>query len=100
MTYVRTKIDIVEVDTIADLQTKVIWKDNFVKQSDNIEELFDWLVFKKEGTIMALYQNYDIAVQCEGNHVLAFDEVIGAIETKTGLIYCAKMDKEGGWKML
>ena len=41
MPYVRTKYEIVKCETVADVITKVTFKDNFVKASDSIEELCD-----------------------------------------------------------
>lgn len=71
-----------------------------IKQSGAVEDLCDWIVFKSDGKIKALYKTWDIAVQCEGNHVLAFDEAYGAIETDKGLTYAAKLNKKGDWELL
>ena len=72
-----------------------------INQSDNAEELFDWVVFKSNGKINRMYVTWDMAVQGEGgNGIFRFDEVYGAIETDKGLTYVAKMDKRGDFQFL
>ena len=99
MTYIRTKNRIVKAETIADIQTKVIWKDNFVKQADNIEELCDGFIFKdtEANELHFLDKNEGISLFAAA---LFIETVRGYIETDKGLIYVAKMNEEGEFELL
>lgn len=96
--YIRTKYEIVKVETIADIQTKVIFKDNFVEQSENLEELLDRYVLYEKGS-----NDYHIiqAKVLNGGWLQYYKKfyeeitVYGAIWTDKGLIYVAKMNEEG-----
>lgn len=96
MKYIRTKDGRIleeskcEEFSVDDYSAYMLGK---LKEADTIEELFDWLVFKRDGKIMVLYETWDLAAQGEGQGVLRFDEVYGAIETDKGLIYVAKLNK-------
>ena len=104
--YIRTKYEIVKVETIADIQTKVIFKDNFVAQSENIEELCDEFVCewfdKKVNRYRHVYCSFKIDQSKElyrRDIPLPPDvdfEIYAGIWLKgKGLTYVAKMDSEG-----
>ena len=70
----------------------VIYTENIVKESDDIEELFDDKVkVFDDGTRIICP---DISTKT-GHYILH-----GAIWTEIGLIYVAKMNEEGDWKVL
>ena len=83
------------------------WEDNFeinqedvIKIADTIEELCDWLVFRLNGKIKVLYEDLDTALQVEGNDILIYKEIYGALDTDKGLIYVAKMNDKGELELL
>ena len=83
-----------------DFGEKYVQEDDVLKQADTIEELCDWIVFKLNGKIKALYDNYDTAILCEGNHIAIYEDIYCAIETDKGLIYVAKMNENGELELL
>ena len=103
MTYIRTKSEIVKVETVADVQTKVIYKDNFVKQSDNIEKLLDQVVaVDSHGCTPAVLGRF-LGDFCLDNWIEDNNgryEFFGAIWTDKGLIYVAKMNEDGEFELI
>ena len=104
--YIRTKYEIVKVETIADIQTKVIFKDNFVTQSENLEELCDEFICewfdKKVNRYRHIYCSFKIDQSKElyrRDIPLPPDvdfEIYAGIWLKgKGLTYVAKMDNDG-----
>lgn len=96
--YIRTKYEIVKVETIADIQTKVIFKDNFVAQSETIEELCDMFVYCKRG-FYEIYRQLDFA-HYDKEYIKNGGTIKGAIWTSKGLIYVAKMNSEGKLELI
>lgn len=79
-------------------------KEEIIDESDNLEDLFDWIVLKRDGGIRLLSDTLDNAIAYAGNDFLSY-EVIGAIETDESLKYVAKMkwsenDDKWGWELL
>ena len=73
----------------------------YVKQADTIKELCDWFVtvWSKDGhTEYCTY--YDLDRDLFQSLVRAKFTVYGAIWTDKGLIYVAKMNKEGEFELL
>lgn len=102
MKYIITKGGEI-IDTTKSIASASFFKP--IKQADTVEELCDWLVFKLNGEIKALYKSWDIALQCEGNHIAIYKDIYGAIDTDEGLIYKAKMkgflpNGEIDWELL
>lgn len=87
MKYVRTKNNIYEI-----CPTLVLWPSSIVKQSDDIEELFNCFVDHDCEYDTFLVTNDSM---CRHNH-----EIYGAIWTKWGLKYVAKMNDKGEWELL
>ena len=73
----------------------ILYPDDIVDKSDNIEDLFDWIFLRKDGKIREVYKTYEDAVIAEGNDIVGY-EVLGVIETDRGLIYVAKENEEEG----
>ena len=101
--YIRTKYEIVKVETIADIQTKVIFKDNFVAQSENLDELCDEFVLYDN--ILKTYGVFDkkiITFKWLQNHLEIYKgmTIYGAIYTDKGLIYVAKMNSKGDLELI
>jgi len=94
--YIRTKYEIVKVETVADIQTKVIFKDNFVAQSENIEELLDIIVYiYKDGGFIVTHPE-----EIKEKNYYEYESCYGAIRTSKGLIYVAKMNENGKLELI
>ena len=95
--YIRTKYEIVKVETIADIQTKVIFKDNFVAQSENLEELCDEFVMVDNSNNKPYrpFIIYGRSLEELNERQSCNESIYGAIWTDKGLIYVAKMNSEG-----
>ena len=96
--YIRTKYEIVKVETVADIQTKVIFKDNFVAQSENLEELCDdFVLYDNQLNTYGVFDKKVITFKWIKNHLEIYKgmTIYGAIWTSKGLIYVAKMDSDG-----
>jgi len=72
-----------------------------IRQTDNIEELFDGIIFKDTNTNKL---HLDKINTKDGIFILGaslFSETVrGFIETNEGLKYVAKLAEEGGWQVL
>ena len=107
MKYVRFGNELLEVlsenlEYVVTNKGQIIGND-IIDESDNIEDLFDWVVLR-DGGIRFLSDTLDNAIAYAGNDFLSY-EVIGAIETDESLKYVAKMkwfenDDKWEWELL
>lgn len=127
MQYIRTKTGVYEVLRKSETNKSyitaksgfVIHKDNVIKQADNLEELFDEFVYKKEKISIDInkkepYLSYalieiDDSTPFYTRRLVRLEEltepVFGAIWTDKGLIFKAKMkgvlpNGEIDWELL
>ena len=103
MTYARTKRRIVAIETIADAQTKIGCKGNFVAQSDSIVELCDYVFYKiaKGGLVIAKLDKdfpMDSLLTCVENGYMEWSKL--AILPDIGLIYVARATKDKEWRLI
>lgn len=95
--YIKTKTNIVRCKTIADIQTKVIWRDNFVAQANNIKDLLEEYVVETYGkrkfvNEWYVYDNPDLDLEQE--------DVYGAIQTEDGWKLVAKLNTQKNWELI
>lgn len=67
-----------------------IFNENIIKESDNLEDLFDEYVF--ENVLGKILNMKKFPEDCSRYY--------GAIWTNKGLIYVARMNKDGEWEIL
>ena len=65
-----------------------------VDKADDIKELCDWIVFRKDGRINAVFQRNTETpnVDC--------DSIFLGLDADNGLIYVAKLNDKGEWELL
>ena len=117
MKYIRTKDGIYEVkhdeknfiykgsNVIAIYDPKIyqvrdIHKDEIIKKADTIEELCDrFIVYVEDLDYYAIFDYYDEAFSfvCASEYKC---KLFGVLETDKGLIYVAKMNKNGALELI
>ena len=101
MKYIRTKDGIKKVETIADVQTKVIYKNNLVAQADTIEELCDEFVFVVSDKIHKLILGEHSYKDCVEEAIKHKNRTIyGAIWCEWGLKFVAKLNNKGEMELI
>ena len=94
-----------EIETFMGRSEEVIMipKDNIVKESDNIEDLFDEYVWDED---IISFKDMDKFTFENDDYIFDLDEtkikegIYGAIWTNKGLIYVAKMNKDEKWELI
>lgn len=107
MKYIRLKNKIVKVDAedsecyYFNKLKKFVYKDEGYKTADTIEELCDVFVIVKDSEGIEFWKNFKL-LKNHSHHIIEndFDNIYGAIWTDKGLIYVAKLNKEGGFELL
>lgn len=124
--YIRTELGIYEIDfsrnetDICYFTTKGwVYKEDIIKESDNLEDLFDEFIahwkkddkeFGTNGTYWKdnnekpryfQYNNLDVICSEISYFASSLDrlDIYGALWTDKGLIYVAKMNKDGEWEL-
>ena len=96
MKYIRTKDTLASVEREEDIE---LFKRVGQKVADTIEELCDVFVYEQKSN----HELYDILCKNKENdinYIKNGTSIYGAIWTKKGLIYVAKMNKKGELELL
>lgn len=105
MTYYRTKSGVYEHHDVVYCYNDVVivnrgvnrgLVETIVRQADTIKELCDCFVYVKDGK-HKVFESYEVNPYFDYKYK---DAIYGAIWTKVGLIYVAKMNEEGELELL